>query len=49
LPFPLKREVQVNASNRIVALLNKNMPNDDEAVSFKRNNGVEGFDIGEFV
>jgi len=47
--FSLLENSLDDASTKIVSLLNKSTPNDLEAVSSKGNNGVEGFDIGEFV
>lgn len=37
------------ASKRVANLLSQNIPNEDEDISFKRQDAAEGFDIGEFV
>lgn len=38
-----------DASKRIAILLRESISNDDQTISSKRNNSVDGFDIGEFV
>ncbi|WP_407503334.1 hypothetical protein [Elizabethkingia miricola] len=38
-----------DASKRVAILLRESISNDDQTNSYKRNNSVDGFDIGEFI
>ncbi|WP_258319549.1 hypothetical protein [Chryseobacterium chendengshani] len=47
--FDLLENSLDDASKRIANLLSQSNSNEDEEISFKRKDDVEGFDIGEFV
>lgn len=47
--FSLLENSLGEASQRVAALLGQNISNEDEEISFKHKDDVEGFDIGEFV
>ncbi|KFF00711.1 hypothetical protein IX39_08810 [Chryseobacterium formosense] len=47
--FDLLENSLDDASKRIADLLSKSISNEDDDISFKRKDDVEGFDIGEFV
>jgi len=47
--FDLLENSLGDASKRVANLLSQSISNEDEDISFKRKDDVEGFDIGEFV
>ncbi|WP_061084238.1 hypothetical protein [Chryseobacterium indologenes] len=47
--FELLENSLGDASKRIAILLRESISNDDQTISSKRNNSVDGFDIGEFI
>ncbi|WP_415326322.1 hypothetical protein [Chryseobacterium sp. MMS23-Vi53] len=47
--FDLLENSLGDASKRIANLLSQSISNEDEDIYFKRKDGAEGFDIGEFV
>ncbi|MDV4111509.1 hypothetical protein CMT20_06785 [Elizabethkingia anophelis] len=47
--FDLLENSLGDASKRIAILLNASISNEDESISSKQNNSLDGFDIGEFV
>ncbi|WP_418122935.1 hypothetical protein ACNFU2_20300 [Chryseobacterium sp. PTM-20240506] len=47
--FELLENSLGDASKRIAILLRESISNDDQTISSKRHNSVDGFDIGEFI